>query len=111
MSVGALLVRLPDGTIRYGHYQTTVDAPYRCLHETDEQAEACSLRHQDEAQDNEPEPEVEVEIYAHYGGGFWWRGKARGLYLTDDGVRDFEGTWHIPDQTDGIPDWVPPDYC
>jgi len=103
MGLSTMIVRFPDGAIRFGCYQDTADVPYQRLF--DELPSPLPPG----ALDGEPEgnsgEEVEVAIYCNYGGGFHWEGRARGLWLTDTGM-DPE-TWDLRGMEHGEPAWLP----
>ncbi len=99
MGTSQILVGFTDGTVKHGTYDNTGDAPFPPLAASWKEALAAMDAWIDT--DEEPEhtePEVPVDIWCDYGGGSYWRGKARGGWLTDYGL--------AIDEKDGTPDWV-----
>jgi hypothetical protein len=98
-----LYVRFPDGTIRYGLYQSTADIAFSDLVDTFEATQRpeyyANRRHWDAAPEG---PGVPVEIATVYGGGFAWCGTA-----TEDYIISGRDPWEDGQEcTDGIPAWV-----
>ena len=107
-----MLVRFPDGTIKYGAYQNTSDVPCSGLSDHLDDHPRALYRISEIVEPVAPEgEEVDVQIYCTYGGGFHWPGKAQGNYLTDSGWRydERKGEW-IEGQEGGEPDWLPEDW-
>ena len=99
----ALYVRYPDGTIRYGIYQSTADMALPDLVDTFEATQQpeyhANRHHWDNAPDGPGEP---VDVATVYGGGFSWHGTA-----TEDYITSGLDPWGDGQQsTDGIPAWV-----
>lgn len=99
----ALYVRYPDGTVRYGLYQSTADVAFADLVDTFDATQTpeyyANRRHWDDAPKAAGEP---VDIATVYGGGFAWHGTATKDYITS-GLDPWEDGQQI---TDGIPAWV-----
>lgn len=108
MGTSMMLVRFPDGSIKFGSYQNTADVGLPWLAATSEEARA--LRSSDGTGRLPTDGEtVDVEVFVDYGGGFWGRMKARGGHLTEgarpiDLSRDHPAT--LTDYHDGTPDWL-----
>lgn len=103
MSDHPLYVRFPDGTVRYGLYQSTADMAFADLVDTFEATQRfeyyVNRRRWDAAPDG---PGVPVDVATTYGGGFAWRGTA-----TEDYITSGCDPWEDGQQrTDGIPVWV-----
>jgi hypothetical protein len=82
MSRAGLRVVFPDGTVRCGIYEGTVDIAYPWLYDTDR--EAWDNSRNGHRRGEEPVGEVfDVVIYSDYGGGFWWHGKAAKNVITE----------------------------
>jgi hypothetical protein len=86
--------------VRCGIYQGTVDVCDPWLYDTDK--EAWDNNRTGNRSWNEPvEGEVfDVILYADYGGGFWWEGKAAKNVITQG--KD----WFNTETHDGMPDAV-----
>lgn len=99
----ALYVRYPDGTVRYGIYQSTADMALSDLVDTPDAADPptyyANRRRWAEIPDVLGEP---VDIATVYGGGFAWHGTATQDYITS-GLDPWEDGQQ---RTDGIPAWV-----
>lgn len=98
-----LYVRFPNGTVRYGLYQSTADVAFADLVDTFEATRRpeyyANRRRWDAAPDG---PGVPVDVATTYGGGFAWRGTA-----TEDYITSGCDPWEDGQQrTDGTPAWV-----
>lgn len=98
-----LYVRFPDGTIRYGVYQSTADLAFGDIVDTFEAAQSPEYYANRRRWDDVPDgPGVPVEIATVYGGGFAWHGTAVTDYILSG--RD---PWEDDqERSDGIPGWV-----
>lgn len=100
-------VRFPDGVIRYGTYCGTSDIASPAL--VDHPGDWRLTDGVPNPPKNLQDPIFPVELATHYGGGFWWRGKAFTYSLLDDGYRWMECggfselVW--PEMNDGLPEW------
>jgi hypothetical protein len=100
MSRAGLRVVFPDGEVRCGMYQGTIDVCDPWLYATDKEAWDDN-RPSSRSLGEDPEGDVfDVVIYSDYGGGFWWRGKAAKNVITEG--RDW---WYL-ETHDGVPDEV-----
>jgi len=102
-----MLVRFPDGEIRYGKYHGTSDLPYHDL--TTERDEWTKLQFSSDTNRVEADDQVvPVEIYSKYGGGSYWSGTATKWCLVDTGFSLDENNDIVwpKDQKDGEPAWA-----
>jgi hypothetical protein len=101
MSRATLYVRFPDGQVKYGIYNGTVDIAQPWL--VDTPTEAWDIWHGGNLthywQESQPEGEP-VDVATDYGGGFSWQGRATTDRLVD-GFEPFELDSH-----DGLPEWA-----
>lgn len=98
-----LYVRYPDGTIRYGPYQSTADLAFPDLVDTFEATQQREYYLNRRRWDDVPEePGNPVDVATVYGDGFAWRGTATHDYITS-GLDPWEDGQQ---RTDGIPTWV-----
>lgn len=105
MSNAILVVRFPDGALRYGTYQGSSDTPYPTLYLTpSEWQQAKTASRQDPIGEVYP-----VDIYSDYGNGWSWKGTAAKNTLVDDGyIFDQYLGMTMPERTgEGQPDWLP----
>ena len=98
-----LYVRYPDGTVRYGIYQSTADLALSDLVDTFDATQTPEFYTNRRAWYDTPEgPGEPVDIATVYGGGFAWHGTATENHITS-GCDPWEDGQQI---TDGIPAWV-----
>lgn len=99
----SLYVRFPDGTVRYGRYQSTADVAHLDLVDTFKAAHEPEFwtvwQHRESPPDGAGEP---VDIATTYADGFAWRGTATPECITSGADPFEEGQQHV----DGIPTWV-----
>lgn len=108
MSHAILIVRFPDGALRYGDYSGTSDLPNFDLYVKREdwrKARSHDERHRYESHCDEVFP---VEIYSGYGGGWVWKGTATKHCLVDTGYTfDDDGDRITPEPIlEGRPPWA-----
>ena len=103
MSSGALQVRYPDGTIRYGTWHGTSSLAHDSLWDTEEGY----YQHRPYSPVNGADL-VEVEVAVNYGSGFHYRGLATPTQLiTSDPYGYCHEDGNGPDITEpGLPDWA-----
>lgn len=109
MSSASMLVRFPDGEIRFGIYYGTSDIVLPWLFDDLDDAWE-QKRNGVRTWDEQPIGEVfDVDIYSAYGYGWTWRGRAaRNVVLPPFGPDDLPpATWEGQD-LDDRPDWVRP---
>lgn len=103
MSSGFLVVRFPNGDLRYGIYYGTVDLAYSALTENPDfdwgDFRLNGLR-------TPTRPIEPVEIATGYGGGMWWRGEADRTALAS-GLDPFNEVTDLDEIHDGLPEWWP----
>ncbi len=103
MSDHPLYVRFPDGTVRYGLYQSTADLAFPDLVDTFEATQRREYHLNRRSWYATPEePGDPVDVATDYGGGFTWHGTATQNYITS-GLDPWEDGQQ---RTDGIPAWV-----
>lgn len=110
MSSGTLIVRFPDGELRYGIYHGTCDIANDRLFATSD--EAWEARETGDTSwpwqtpvPSDPEP---VVIFTNYGGGFYWDGTAS-KEMVVDGRAPYGDEWDgsgAKEMTDGRPGWL-----
>lgn len=98
MSRGTLFVKFPDGEIRYGIYNGTVDIARPPLF--DSIHEAWANRFEDWPEYVKGSGEV-VKVASNYGGGFWWRATATRKHLTSG-----HDIMEVEDYENGLPSWA-----
>lgn len=110
MSRASAYVKFPDGTVRAGIYNGTVDWMFPWLWDTSDEAwdhytRTYADRGPEERSWSEP-PEgevVDVVIYSDYGRGSYWPGRAAKNVIVD-GLNPWD---EDIDEEDGQPEWLP----
>ena len=107
MSRASMVVKLADGTVRYGIYNGTVDVCWEPLFDTLNEAWDAWQRYYgrdgDWVMPDMPDaPEQDALIYSDYGGGWWWEGRA--TYNRVVGPRDWDEFYDL--MHDEVPDWA-----
>lgn len=114
MGMSRMMVRFPDGSVKFGSYQNTADIGSPWLGDTPEEAELLYRRSHGESAMLPTEGDlVEVELYIPYGGGTHGKMDARGGHLTEHAYYVYQcGGWGVdlpPTMRDiqkGEPNWV-----
>lgn len=109
MSRGSLAVRFPDGTVRYGIYNGTVDVAWPPLFDAPNEAWDAWRQWYGlagtwdgavyEYEEGAGEP---VDVATNYGGGWSWKATATRNHLTSK--HDWDD--FIDARVDGEPDWA-----
>lgn len=115
MSSAILLVRFPNGDIRFGFYFGTSDVALpKLITEPDGWYDLKGTPWPSSAELASLEGVEDVEVYSDYGGGFSWPGRATRDWLVEghdpfDGDRDHDGTpqWAADELVRWWPDWKP----
>ncbi len=127
MGMSTMLVRFPDGSVKFGSYQNTADIGNPFLGDNIDEAREMYRQSSDVTLPTEGDT-IEVEVYISYGGGTHGKMDARGGHLTNHAYYVTQcGGWgaDLPptmrDIQDGEPDWVaevyrtlmgePDEYC
>jgi hypothetical protein len=83
--INSAAVRFPDGSVRYGVYDPTVEGMWPLLFETSAEAQGAWDRRDtdaDEPSTDDGLPVAEVKIFTDFDGGFWWIAEATKSAIT-----------------------------
>lgn len=124
MGTSIILVKMPNGKIKFGNYQNTSDSCFNRLFDTLGDREAALAGHTDKNRlmncktTKEAFEKTEVDVFCDYGSGFHWKaftdkeGKCLVDRLTPSGGREESfGYWPEEDESSWrcifeIPEWV-----
>jgi len=118
VSDAVLVVRFPNGDVRFGIFFGSTHWCYPNLFDDPEQAWEMRRTHRlEDRRPGDDVPDEPVQIYSDYGYGRWWEGRANRLCLTDgqdpdgqypdnDPIETSKASCLHSDREWDAPDWV-----